>query len=384
MAILRLYSMLSCYTLSIIHFGFSFNPRYLVQKNAFNTPSCKKRSLVRISAKEYGRGSEIYPPTNEGSIRLEDSFPNGIIPNSAASLLKKVGSSPLAENLLQDENRIFDPDEETSIETDQIETSEPGESAISEKRVMPSSSYDGDPFQNDSTAPIKFPTCIVLSLILNGLVPVSLLFFTLLFSGYIISLYFIGASTMRITNEGFDFNGDISIDRPIFPALPPQGHVPYLVSNPLGTMLTRSPTYRKWLKLGTIIGVFCPLIATGWYKYRMKNIIIASIVAQNLYLICCQVISEGLSKRAVTPLPIKILLPVAYNTFRIGKLYEWAMLSTKLGIVGRVLAISNLVYWSLNLFGFLIPVATIRYLRSHFFCVEAAEVKFRKGEGRLY
>ena len=45
-----------------------------------------------------------------------------------------------------------------------------------------------------------------------------------------------------------------------------------------------------------------------------------------------------------------------------------------LGRVGRVVATANLVYWMTNLFGFLLPVAAVRYMRAHFFAVEAEQV----------
>jgi len=50
-----------------------------------------------------------------------------------------------------------------------------------------------------------------------------------------------------------------------------------------------------------------------------------------------------------------------------------------LGYVGRALAVANLVYWATNLFGFLLPTAVVRYMRAHFFCVEAEEVTLREG-----
>jgi len=40
---------------------------------------------------------------------------------------------------------------------------------------------------------------------------------------------------------------------------------------------------------------------------------------------------------------------------------------------------ANLVYWSLNLFAFLIPIAVVRYMRAHFYGVEASEVTTRIG-----
>jgi hypothetical protein len=43
------------------------------------------------------------------------------------------------------------------------------------------------------------------------------------------------------------------------------------------------------------------------------------------------------------------------------------------------LAIANAFYWAANLFCFLLPIATIRYMRAHFFGVEAEEVTTRLG-----
>ena len=45
----------------------------------------------------------------------------------------------------------------------------------------------------------------------------------------------------------------------------------------------------------------------------------------------------------------------------------------------RALGIINLIYWYANLLFFLIPVGVVRYLRAHYFCVEAEEVTVRKG-----
>jgi hypothetical protein len=48
--------------------------------------------------------------------------------------------------------------------------------------------------------------------------------------------------------------------------------------------------------------------------------------------------------------------------------------------VGKVLAVVNFVYWGMNLFFFLIPVATMKYMRSYFYGVEAEEVIVRSGD----
>ena len=78
-------------------------------------------------------------------------------------------------------------------------------------------------------------------------------------------------------------------------------------------------------------------------------------------------------------MPIRILIPIAYNTARLPYLFHCASTTVGLGMVGRGLAIANLAYWSANLFAFLIPVALVRYMRAYFFAVEASEVTTRIG-----
>jgi hypothetical protein len=85
------------------------------------------------------------------------------------------------------------------------------------------------------------------------------------------------------------------------------------------------------------------------------------------------------------PLPIRILIPISYNAARLGYLWNWACTtSLTLGVPGRALAIGSLAYWTINLMAFLIPVAAVRYMRAHFYGVEASEVTTRIGmEGAL-
>ena len=53
--------------------------------------------------------------------------------------------------------------------------------------------------------------------------------------------------------------------------------------------------------------------------------------------------------------------------------------TTILGPIGRTLGIVNVMYWATNLLAFLIPIASVRYMRAHFFGVEAQEVTTRIG-----
>lgn len=79
------------------------------------------------------------------------------------------------------------------------------------------------------------------------------------------------------------------------------------------------------------------------------------------------------------PLPLRILIPIIYNTSLLAYLWSWVTTSTYLGRIGLGLGVINIVYWALNLFAFLIPIASVRYMRAYFFGVEAEEVTTRIG-----
>ena len=165
---------------------------------------------------------------------------------------------------------------------------------------------------------------------------------------------------------------------PTLPALPPQGFVPSIVAKPLGYSFACSELYNRWLQLGLVLGIVAPLaLIVRTSIQKSPAALVANSCARSVFLLCCQAFSESVSRRLVTPLPLRIFIPVAYNTVRIGYLWQWVSLSG-LGIE-RGLSILNFAYWSLNLFGFLLPVAVTRYMRAHFFGVEASQVAIRPG-----
>lgn len=67
-----------------------------------------------------------------------------------------------------------------------------------------------------------------------------------------------------------------------------------------------------------------------------------------------------------------------YNTVRLGPLYDWMMLAA-LSPYEKIFAVGTFIYWAVHLFGFLIPIGVMRYLRAHFFCIEAEEVRIHEG-----
>lgn len=188
------------------------------------------------------------------------------------------------------------------------------------------------------------------------------------------------------------------------PALPERGHVPNLITNPLGAPFTNSRTYRTWLRAGALLGLLLPALALAQLTLGSKFPAMMAnanwigdagsavrdakrIVGGPVFLLCCQALTEAVARAALLPLPMRILIPVSYNTLRLSSLRAWAFPaaiaagSTRaaLPMSLRALGAANLVYWYANLFLFLVPVGVMRYLRAHFFCVEATEVVVRKG-----
>jgi hypothetical protein len=313
-----------------------------------------RRQQIRLFGETlYGKGAEIWPPTNEGIVDLKDSFPNGILPDDVAKRY-------------QQQRRIIED-----------EVAAPADSPLQERRkrrwtILPPRvtrilrrAATGEEENEQATQPIDRTPAIVGLACLSMVQPIDLLLVTFL-SGYFCLL----ANWSNLASR---------TGIPSLPALPPQGHVPVQISNPLGYHLSQSPIYDKWLKLGIFLGLFAPVLWIYHHTYG-GGCLDAALAGRPLFLLCCQAISESLSRRQLisTPLPIRILIPVAYNSVRLTYLWRFVV-APGLGWAGLLLAISNFLYWSVNLFGFLIPVATMKYMRTHFFFVEAQQVTIRVG-----
>jgi hypothetical protein len=86
---------------------------------------------------------------------------------------------------------------------------------------------------------------------------------------------------------------------PVLPSVPPQGHVPTMVSNPLGIGILYSKTYDLWLKLGVVIGLVGPILLLSHYMFFQKEMQAARVCARPIFLLCCQAISEAVSRRVM-------------------------------------------------------------------------------------
>ncbi|KAL7539468.1 hypothetical protein ACHAXR_009320 [Thalassiosira sp. AJA248-18] len=364
-------------------------------------------SSTRIQA--YGKGSEIWPECNEEAINLSASFPGGVIPQPAKDLLGSY--SPSSSSEPDNDASVVVIDELSATSTLQTTTRGRKRRAVrmtlshilqsaaqaSSRRARSAATVENEVGQTYGVPPPaigKGPALLALALL--GTKCVNARHVAAVVG---MSVYFIGlASWCAAPKRG-------STDhQPIvnLPSLPSKGHVPNLITNPLGASLTSSRVYRTWLRVGALLGILLPAIILTQLFLGSKNLAIMQmtdwihvgssvgevkkIVGGPMFLLCCQALTEAVARTALLPLPIRILIPVSYNTLRLPSLQAWAFPAAAAALPKsfQVLGIANLLYWYANLFLFLIPVGVIRYLRAHFFCVEAVEVTVRKGgEGSI-
>jgi hypothetical protein len=186
----------------------------------------------------YRRGEDMWPPTNlEKPVQLKDSFPLGyIIPYPSII--------PQEQQITEDSTTTTSSSTSNATATNSFNTEE--RSAI--KRILRRASRLQIKRLTDR---INFiPAFLSVILYLMGLVHRSDGWFVLAFSAYATFLY-------QWSQQPYENNSNNN--RIIMPALPPQGHVPYLVSNPLGRSITDSPIYKLWIRTGWFVGLVLPL-----------------------------------------------------------------------------------------------------------------------------
>lgn len=308
-----------CWYCTNVIYGFVIESRVVAIRHVSSLRSSSNSNA-------YGKNSDIWPPTNENGVKIQDSFPNGRVPEQLArsSTKKRWIRIP---RILQRAAKA--QEEELFVD-----------------------------HRADKT------TVLLALVMLRWVRPLDLIII-FSFSGYLAILSYWASS---LNSKG----------RPHLPALPPQGHVPALVDNPLGSCFHYSRIYDRWLQAGVILGLVGPIL---WMIIQAKagsalpSLVGGAVghVARPVLLLCVQIMTEFVARRWAWPLPLRILVPVFYNTCRLGYYYQWAIHSH----MKSVLAVANLLYWSTNLFGFLLPIAVMRYLRAHFMCVEAEQVVLR-------
>ncbi|XP_057952840.1 uncharacterized protein LOC131146963 [Malania oleifera] len=123
---------------------------------------------------------------------------------------------------------------------------------------------------------------------------------------------------------------------------------------------------RLYVLIGALVGLFLPIayIFEGIFEGDKEGI---KAAAPHVFLLSSQVFMEGLAFSDRFSIPIRVFVPVFYNSRRIFTIVEW--LRTEIGkvdeeyggsarrlYVGRALAVANMAFWCFNLFAFLLPV----------------------------
>ncbi|KAI3731405.1 hypothetical protein L1987_62593 [Smallanthus sonchifolius] len=130
-----------------------------------------------------------------------------------------------------------------------------------------------------------------------------------------------------------------------------------------------SRIFRAYVILGTTIGLFLPLayVLGGFARGDEHSLASAT---PHLFLLSCQILTENIiSGLSLFSPPVRALVPMLYTVRRIFVILDWVQdvwISKSLHPYaeikdvawfwfGRVLAVANLAYFSINMFGFLIP-----------------------------
>ncbi|GER51019.1 NADH-quinone oxidoreductase subunit D [Striga asiatica] len=101
--------------------------------------------------------------------------------------------------------------------------------------------------------------------------------------------------------------------------------------------------------------------------------------APHLFLLASQVFMEGVSFAGGFSLPVRVFVPVFYNSRRIFTIVDWLRSEAAAAAGGgegggsawklyggRALAAANMAFWCFNLFGFLLPVYLPRAFRIYY------------------
>ncbi|XP_041010010.1 uncharacterized protein LOC121254114 isoform X1 [Juglans microcarpa x Juglans regia] len=142
----------------------------------------------------------------------------------------------------------------------------------------------------------------------------------------------------------------------------------------------RSKFFRFYVVLGTTIGLFLPLAYVLGGFSRADDHAVRS-ATPHLFLLSFQILTENvITGLSLFSPPVRALVPLLYTVRRIFVIIDWLNdvwtnqtlpPSSQLKDIawfwfGRSLAVANLVYFSINLFGFLIPKFLPRSFEKYF------------------
>nr|AAT45003.1 unknown [Xerophyta humilis] len=130
-----------------------------------------------------------------------------------------------------------------------------------------------------------------------------------------------------------------------------------------------SKPFQAYVVIGTAVGLFLPLAYVLGGFARGDNMAVRA-ATPHLFLLSCQILTENvISGLSLFSPPVRALVPLLYTVRRIFVDLDWvnevvnnktlpanAKLKDSTWLwFGRVLAVANMIYFSINLFAFLIP-----------------------------
>ncbi|KAK1319922.1 hypothetical protein QJS10_CPB04g00244 [Acorus calamus] len=130
-----------------------------------------------------------------------------------------------------------------------------------------------------------------------------------------------------------------------------------------------SGMFRAYVVVGTTVGLFLPLAyVLGGFARGDEHAVRSA--TPHLFLLSCQILTENvISGLGLFSAPVRAMVPLLYTVRRIFVVVDWIYdvwinkaFSANAPVkdvawlwFGKVLAVANLIYFSVNLFGFLIP-----------------------------
>lgn len=141
-----------------------------------------------------------------------------------------------------------------------------------------------------------------------------------------------------------------------------------------------SKLFQVYVVLGTTVGLFLPLAHVLGGFARGDDAAVRS-ATPHLFLLSCQILTENaVGSLGVFSPPVRALVPLLYTVRRVFIIVDWVYdawtnkVITRTATIqdaawiwfGRYLAIANLVFFSINLFVFLIPKFLPRAFEKYF------------------
>lgn len=287
---LRISSLILIQSASHVTYGFRSSSSLLSTFGGGKIRTLKTTTTVtRISSSStallnnnvYGKGADIWPESQEDAVELSSSFPNGIIPYSV--IIQTNLDDSIYQQQKQHQNQAQSSGRRRRRRT--------GSRNYIKRILRRAASKEELDNEGEIKSIDKTPIAIGLSLVIRGLVRPMDVALVACWTAYFIILNMTARSGRRDSTAG----GQV----PIMPALPPQGHVPAILTNPMGINFESSSSYRQWLNLGAVVGLIGPLSMIIYYIVKADMMDAARVVSRPLFLLCCQIVTEAISKKSL-------------------------------------------------------------------------------------